>query len=780
MTVLWRKVARDATRRRVRTGLTVLGVIVGVAGLVAVSATARQLAVAQRDVLLAPDGVDLAVRTTPVMPGLAAFVARHPGVAAVDARVVADASFSAGGPWRGVVVSGIDDGPGLNRPEIVRGRFPSVGEIAFDAGVSRLAPVSLGDDVAVRRAAGGAVAYFTVVGFTRTPAAVDAGILNRVNAYTVPAQVEELVGKPGANQLLVALAPGEDRHAAAGELTRLLDRRGIRHGPVAGPDATLVGAREMQTVVWLLFAFSALGLILSGFLAANTVAAVVQDEFGQIGVLKALGANRIQVAATYLAPALLLCAVGVIGGYVLGLGGGQLVTAYLTGLLGYRLPPVVVTGRELGLAATVGLGVPLAAAVAPALVAARRPVSTLLHTYGLSPPERRGGRLPRVLGGRWPLVAMALRNAPRRPVRAGITVALIAVATAAAVGAEALSASLDATVETLYDRYGADAWIAFDVPADAALAGAVAREPGVSAAEGWSRATGFARGQAIDLWGVPPGTAVYGRRVIAGRWLRSGGLTARSAPREAVASANLARRIGLEPGDVLALDVGNETRDVLIAGIVDDESTYLGSTAAGKLFLAPRVLSAVDGQSAFTFLAVVLSRHDPEGVETGLAALERRFAALGPRSYAAYSDKASTARSIETLTVLLRAMVMLVGLTGLVGVINTLAMNVAERRREVGVTRALGARRPHLVALVMTEGVALGAAGYTLGLVLGYPLGRVLVHLTGTFLFQLSFRLPSSFLALALLATLAACALASVGPALVSARVRPVAVLRYE
>lgn len=778
MPVLSHKILRDLTRRRVRAALTLVGIVVGVAGLVAVSATARQLGVAQRSLTTAADHPDLIVRTVPLAPRIASLVARQPGFAQVASRTVLDADFSAGGAWRSCVLIGLSDpaGPALSQPALVAGRLPGRGEIAFDAGVSELAPVHLGDLVAVRQADGNALTYFTVVGFTRTPAAIAAGILNSVNAYATSPEVRAISGQTGANELLAKLTPGTDSHDAANRLARLLDQRGIGHGAVIGPDSTLVGAKELQTLVWLLFAFSLLGLVLSGFLVANTAAAVVQDEFNQIGILKALGSSRRRVAAVYVAPAAVLGWAGTVLGYGAGLFGGQAIVRYLTGLLGYPRPPLAITARELGLALLVGVGMPVLASLLPALLGARLSVAALLRSYGITAAAgtRRQGFLPRLIGRRWPVTAMGLRNALRRRLRAGITMMLIAIAVAAAIASQGLSSSLQSTVATLYGRYGADAWIPFDVSATDALAASVGRAPGVVAAEPWVRATGYADGRSVDLWGVPATTQIYHERLIAGRWLATGD------ERSAVASGSLARRLHLAVGDQLALDIGRQTRDITVVGIVDDESTYLGSTDAGKLFFTPAALTAINPGQVFSFLAVVFTRHDPQDVEATLATLRGQFASLHPEPYAAYSDKASTERTIDVLVVLLRAMVVLVALTGLIGVVNTLSMNVAERRREVGVVRALGAGRRHIATLLLGEGLVLGAYGYLLGLGLGLPLAYVLVRETGNVLFRLSFSLPLPFLGLVLAVTLLACAVASVGPALIAARVRPSTVLRYE
>ena len=774
--VLGAKVRRDLLRRRVRTALSILGIVIGVAGLVAVSATARQLTAAQRSLVGGPGYPDLLVRTEAVSPRLAPLVARQLDASVVEARLRVETTFSAGGPFRGASLAAFpaDTSPTLAAPRVVEGRMPARGEVAFDASVTALAPVALGDTVTVRERVGAPRTTLTVVGFTRTPAALDAGILNRALGYVGEDQAVSLLGDAGVNQLLVKLAPGADATVASDRLAGLLDRRGVIRGPVVSREGALVGTRELETLVWLLLAFSVLGLGLSGVLIGNTVAATVQDEAPQIGVLKALGATRRRTVLTYLAPTVVLAVVGATVGYLLGLAGAQAIVGSLTSLLGYPRPSLTVTWREIGLAAVVGLGVPVVAAIGPTLLVARLPVVALLRTHGLGGgTARRVGWASRALGRR-PLLALATRNAARRRLRSGMTVGLIAVAVAAAIAAQGLSSSLDATVDDLYAVYGADAWIGFERAVDAAVVDAVAREPGVVAAEAWGRESGHIGDTAVDLWAVPPSTEVYRYRLTAGHWLDC------QRTRTVVASDRLARARGLDVGDMVRLDIGEETRPVEIVGLVDDESTSLGSTEAGKLFLSLETLASFGGASGFRVVAVSLDRHDPAGVEARLETLGERLAALGPSPYPAYSDKEATERTVEILVALLGAMVALVALTGTVGVVNTLAINVAERRREVGVARALGASRRHVATLVAGEAATLGLAGYLAGVALGLPLAVLLVRLTGDVLFRMTFSLPPSFLLLALGVTLVACTLAAVGPAAIATRVRPASVLRYE
>jgi putative ABC transport system permease protein len=110
-----------------------------------------------------------------------------------------------------------------------------------------------------------------------------------------------------------------------------------------------------------------------------------------------------------------------------------------------------------------------------------------------------------------------------------------------------------------------------------------------------------------------------------------------------------------------------------------------------------------------------------------------------------------------------------------VGVYGVVAYSTARRTRELAVRRAIGASAPHIVALVIGEG--LGWTG--LGIVAGAVGARVLGRSLGSLLYGVSAADPATFVAMA--AGLAVVALlASALPALRAARVDPMLALRAE
>jgi putative ABC transport system permease protein len=71
-------------------------------------------------------------------------------------------------------------------------------------------------------------------------------------------------------------------------------------------------------------------------------------------------------------------------------------------------------------------------------------------------------------------------------------------------------------------------------------------------------------------------------------------------------------------------------------------------------------------------------------------------------------------------------------LIGILGIANTMAMSVFERTQEIGILRALGWRRWHVLVLIQFEALVLGLGGGFIGIVVGWCALRVLSELPQT------------------------------------------------
>ena len=110
-----------------------------------------------------------------------------------------------------------------------------------------------------------------------------------------------------------------------------------------------------------------------------------------------------------------------------------------------------------------------------------------------------------------------------------------------------------------------------------------------------------------------------------------------------------------------------------------------------------------------------------------------------------------------------------------VGLYGVVAYSVSQRTREVGIRMAIGASRRDVLSLVTREGMALVAAGLTLGITTALFAARGL----GSLLYGIAPNDPLTFVAVALVLATVALA-ANLLPARRATRVDPMVALRYE
>ncbi len=120
------------------------------------------------------------------------------------------------------------------------------------------------------------------------------------------------------------------------------------------------------------------------------------------------------------------------------------------------------------------------------------------------------------------------------------------------------------------------------------------------------------------------------------------------------------------------------------------------------------------------------------------------------------------------------------------GIINTLVMAILERRREIGVLKALGASDRDVRQLFFAEASVMGIAGGALGVLLGWAIGRIIQFVTAAYLRQqgipaeniwlVPWWLVAGAMAFSLIVSLAA----GIYPASRAAKLDPVEALRYQ
>ena len=188
-----------------------------------------------------------------------------------------------------------------------------------------------------------------------------------------------------------------------------------------------------------------------------------------------------------------------------------------------------------------------------------------------------------------------------------------------------------------------------------------------------------------------------------------------------VVSEVLARRLGVNVGDVLSLPTGVGQQDFPVVGVFYDYATD-----GGKIVLDRSLYERWWGDRTSTVLAIYL-----ESNASALRVREDLKEVLGP--LVPVSIISNTELRAHILEIFDRTFRLTYGLelvtviVGLLGIINTLLTTVVERQREFATFRAIGGSRRQVRGLVVRESLCLGFLGLGLGLLAGILLATLLI-----------------------------------------------------
>ena len=247
-----------------------------------------------------------------------------------------------------------------------------------------------------------------------------------------------------------------------------------------------------------------------------------------------------------------------------------------------------------------------------------------------------------------------------------------------------------------------------------------------------------------------------------------------------VLGSDLARQFDATVGDTVEM----RGRDFDVVGILEatltmpDSSAMVPLAASQELFvdMIPAMFAEVlDPAQVVSGLTVYPEPGvDPEVLAADLRATNPSWEVM---SGADFDEQIGSATAIFNAILVGIALISLA--VGGLSVINTMAMSVAERTREIGIKRAIGGSRLRIVSEFVAESALIGFLGGVVGLILGALvaiLGNELGRESGFLLFLLT---PATAVTAVVFSTTLG-ALAGLVPALHAARLDPVTALRYE
>jgi putative ABC transport system permease protein len=679
-----------------------------------------------------------------------------------------------------------------------------------------------------------------LIGILRRPTAREQEALGDLLAVDI-ATAQEILGLPGRLTRIDLMAPdGEARRPWLERIARHLPAGAVIQ-PSEGHSRTLASMTEAFRLN--LAALSLLALFVGMFLIYNAMTFAVVQRRAQIGILRALGVTRRQIALTILGEAAPLGLLGTLAGVLLGIALGSGLLRLVATTINDLYFPLSVTRLHLsplslakGMA--LGVGATLIAALVPALEAAGTSPRMALGRSILEERWRRGARLAGLAGGAVVLAGAAIIGLTERSLIAGFA-GILGLITGFALIAPGLAVVLLSILRSVMARLagalgalaarGVIASLSRTGVAIAALMTAVAVTVSVGIMIDSFRRTvvrWLAQSVIADVYVSPPGLtagdaaaglppdlverllAVPGARGVAS--LRrvevprpDGGST-----RLVVLGVDERSRPGYELREGAFETVWPDFRDGRGVLISQPYARRYEVSAGGEVRLltdrGPRSYPVLGVYDDFTSEQGVVAMHrtayldgwDDHGL-SGLAftlepgqAIEPFMNALAeaaaPRhEIVVQSNRAVAAEALTvfdrtfTVTSVLRLLTVVVAFVGVLSALMALQM---ERLREFGVLRALGLTPAQVWRLVLLQTGLMGLVAGLFSLPVGMALSWVMIHVINlrAFGWSLTMEVSPALLAQGLALALAAALLAGLYPAARLARASPASALREE
>jgi putative ABC transport system permease protein len=672
---------------------------------------------------------------------------------------------------------------------------------------------------------------FAVASTTVTAVAVvDGPAARRLNdAHFVIAPLtlaQRISGREGRlDSILIFTTPGADPAQVRSAVTTAIGGRAV----VATPSFRAAQAGSSFAILQAMTLLAAsVSLVVAAFLSYNAMSIAIAQRRPVISTMRALGGKRRTIVSDMLVEAALLGllggTIGSIFGVVIGrLAIGRLPSTMVQSLdarIEYVLAPYVVPAAiaaaviasvtASALAARQVYGVAPVEALASCGAATSEAGSSRLRIVGgiagvillvatvlivtadlgniavasialafigasaicfaLSGPIIRcAAGVARLFGSAGVLGAAAIERAPRRMWVAMMTVLTAVVTTVAVTGAT--SNAVDSTVASFASIGHADAWVSSAAATDFSTTllppdteSRVWAVPGVARVVPDQMAFATVGETRVMLLGIAPGSH---RDIYASMSARD--REKLLAGEGVVLSRDLGHAMGVSDGDEVTLQTPTGERRVQVLELVPYFSGLTGTIAMSLDSMQGWFLRPGSSDLEVT----VAPGADPQAVRAAIRNVVSRDAFV----YSGDEALAGVSSALDQVIAVIMIIAWIVVVVSAVTLLNTLMLSVLDRRREIGVLRAMGADRVFTLKAILAEAAGIGIVGGLLGLLIGVAIQYLIsLALTNVLSIDVAWRVSPAMIAISV-GALVICLLGSVPPALRAARLNIVAAI---
>jgi putative ABC transport system permease protein len=458
--------------------------------------------------------------------------------------------------------------------------------------------------------------------------------------------------------------------------------------------------------------------------------------------MKAIGGSRGQVARIYFAQALLLGIAATVLALPLGMLASRALCRPFAGFLNFDITSFAVPVWVYALTFAIGIVMPLLAAAWPVWQGSAISVREALAAWGVSDSKFGTGIFDRAMariGGNLRPLLLSIRNSFRRRTRLVLTMLTLAVSGLFFMSALNIRSSMRNTLDRSFAlrKYDLQVFLGDMYPSEP-IERAIRKTPGIVMAESW-----FTSGASIPakdaregddsldilsfpIIALPENSKAIDLEIVEGRNLQPGDVDA------IVINTTLVEESRIRTGNTITLRFKQALTSWHVVGIAREP--FLPPTA-----YIPQAFIDQRYPAMRTTICLALEKTDAVSMQAVKSALDNNLEQEGIRVEGSRSKADFRYGRDQHLMMIYVFLVVISGIiaaVGGLGLATTMSLNVMERRREMGVLRAIGASPSGVMGIIVAEGVVIGVMSWILAALAAWPLSRV----AGNFLTFLIFK----------------------------------------
>ncbi len=220
-----------------------------------------------------------------------------------------------------------------------------------------------------------------------------------------------------------------------------------------------------------------------------------------------------------------------------------------------------------------------------------------------------------------------------------------------------------------------------------------------------------------------------------------------------------------------------------VIGVLESKGSAFGDSQDRRIFITLTKAKQIYGyaEKGYNLTVAITNLTDVEGAKMAAIGPMRNIRKLKANEENDFeiSTSDSIMNTLKDMTFNLRmgtiAIALMTLLGASIGLMNIMLVSVTERTREIGVSKALGAKRRNILIQFLTEAIVITQIGGLVGMLLGILVGNLVSVMIGS-----SFIIPWPWIILAFFVCLIVGILSGLYPAMKAARLDPIESLRYE